>query len=75
MSPIGPEPTHTPEKSGVPSGKRGGGPSGTAATSAGLLAPPLPAGDVLALGTLCASATCANALAVSAAAKYRARMS
>ena len=46
MSPIGPEPTQTPEKSGVPSGKRGGGPSGTAPISAGLLAPPLPAGDV-----------------------------
>ena len=49
MSPIGPEPTQTPEKSGVPSGKRGGGPSGTAPISAGLLAPPLPAGDVPAL--------------------------
>ena len=46
ISPIGPFPTQTPEKSGVPSGKRGGGPSGTAPISAGLFAPPLPAGEV-----------------------------
>jgi hypothetical protein len=51
----------------VPSGKRGGGPSGTALTSAGLLAPPLPAGEVLALGTDCASSAGASALAVNAA--------
>lgn len=50
MSPIGPAPTQTPDKSGVPSGNRGGGPSGIAATNAGLLEPPLPAGDVASRG-------------------------
>ena len=50
MSPTGPPPTHTPEKSGVPSGNRGAGPSGTSPISAGLFAPPLPAGDAPSAG-------------------------
>ena len=50
MSPIGPAPTQTPDKSGVPSGNRGGGPSDTTPTSAGLLDPPLPAGEVASRG-------------------------
>ncbi len=56
MSPMGPEPTQTPDKSGVPSGNFGTGPSGTAPASAALLEPPLPAGEVLAAGTCCAPA-------------------
>src|SRR5688500_10612052 len=51
MSPMGPLPTQTPDKSGVPSGSFGGGPSGAAPINAALLAPPLPAGDVASPGT------------------------
>jgi len=67
MLPIGPGPTQTPEKSGVPSGRRGGRASGTAPISAGLLAPPLPAGEVPALCLCWASAVCANTSAANAA--------
>ena len=50
MSPTGPPPCHTPEKSGLPFGSRGAGPFGFWPPSAGLLALPLPAGDVAAAG-------------------------
>ena len=66
MLPIGPLPTQTPEKSGVPSGNFGGGPSGTAPISAGLLDPPLPAGEVPGLCVDCAAAVCASTSTASA---------
>ena len=53
MSPMGPLVTQTPEKSGLPFGKRGAGPSGTGLPRA---APPLPAGEVAAGGVGCANA-------------------